>query len=268
MESYLTVAIAAAQKAGEVIQDGAKHVGCLNVEQKSLNDFVSEIDLKAEKTIREYLTNHFPDHRILGEEYGVSQKSSNYEWVVDPLDGTTNFLRGIPHYAVSIALLVNDRVNVAVIFDPAKNDLFTAISGQGAFLNGTRIKIRSHGSIVGGLLATGVPFSGRQLERVDQFSEAMIGLLRQQTAGIRRLGAAALDLAYLAAGRYDGFWEANLQKWDIAAGCLLVVEAGGCVCDFNGKQNYLTSGNILAGSAAAVEEMLPVIKSAYKSEDF
>jgi len=265
MEKYLEIAIVAAHKAGEVISEGAKRVSCLNIEQKSLNDFVSEVDRNAEQAIRNVLADHFPDHRILGEEYGGSEKTSDYEWVIDPLDGTTNFLREIPHYAVSIALLVDVQVDVAVVFDPAKGDLFTAIKGQGAFLNGSPVQVRSEGRVEGGLLATGVPFSGKLLAEVDQFSNAMIGLLQQQTAGIRRLGAAALDLAYLAAGRYDGFWEANLKKWDIAAGCLLVTEAGGHVCDFKGGEDYLISGNIVAGAKGAVEEMLPIIKEAYKS---
>ena len=266
MDDFLKSAVHAAKEAGEIILDGADRLGSLTIEEKSTNDFVSEIDRNAEKKIREVLLEAYPDHGIVGEEFGSYNNSNNqYAWVIDPLDGTTNFLRGIPHFAISIGLIVDGLIKLGVVYDPLKNELFTAVKGGGAQLNGKAIYVRLDGRVKGGLLATGIPFSGRLLERSDQFSKAMTNLLNEKTAGIRRLGSAALDLAYVAAGRYDGFWEAGLKQWDIAAGIILVEEAGGWVSDFQGNSECLVSGNIVACSPTASAKMLSIIGEAYKS---
>lgn len=263
MNNILEVAKQAALKGGKVIQAGAKRRDTLTVEQKSLHDYVSEIDRNSEQVVKDYILSVFPNHQIIGEEYGRHTGTENVAWIIDPLDGTTNFLRGIPHYAVSIAVSVNDVLEYAVVFDPAKNEMFSASRGKGAFLNGSPIKVSNLTSSKGGLYATGVPFSGENLAKIDNFTGTMVGILQLQTSGIRRLGSAALDLAYVAAGRYDGYWEANLQVWDIAAGVLLVTEAGGVASDLQGEQAHLTTGNVLAAGKGAYGDLLAVTSSHY-----
>ncbi len=198
MEQILQTAITAAKGAGDAIVNASHDLSSLTIEEKSINDFVSEVDRLAETIISDIIQSTYPDHSILGEEFGNSMgaadyASSEYKWIIDPLDGTTNFLRGIPHYAVSIALVCGAEVIVGVVYDPAKNELYTAVRGQGALLNGQKIACSSQAEIEGALLATGIPFSGELLARVDQFSEAMHVLLAHQTSGVRRLGAAALE---------------------------------------------------------------------------
>lgn len=264
MDNLLSVAIQAATDAGTYIARSASEIGQLNIIEKSLHDYVSEVDRNAEKIIRSHILKEFPSHTILGEEYGSGGGSdTDYKWIVDPLDGTTNFLRSIPHYAVSIGIAYNNELTIGVVYDPAKDDLFYAQKGKGAFLNKTKILVSQKPSIQGALLATGVPFNGKNLEEISSFTSTMEGLLAFHTSGIRRLGAAALDLAYIACGRYDGFWEANLQPWDIAAGALLVTEAGGIVSDLNGGDEYLTSGNILAANQCVHKPMLSITNKYY-----
>lgn len=264
INTVFDVAKNAALQAGQFIQNGAGNLDQLHIEQKSINDFVSDIDKGAESIIREQISRAFPEHRILGEEFGTSGKaSSSYQWIIDPLDGTTNFLRGIPHYAVSIAVTINEKLAVGVIYDPAKNELFSAISGEGATLNARPIACSKLTSVQGALLATGIPFSGNLLDKADMFSDAMLNLLNEQTSGIRRLGAAALDMAYVAAGRYDGFWEAGLKPWDIAAGALILQEAGGQVSDFSGKGDFLANGNVIASTKGMHGEMSKIVSDAY-----
>lgn len=263
MKNILDIAKQAARKGGDIITQGASNLSSLNVEQKRLHDYVSEIDRDSENAIKKHILNTYPDHQVLGEEYGVDGADSNVQWIVDPLDGTTNFLRGIPHYAVSIGVLVNGVLEHSVVFDPAKDELFSASRGKGAFLNGKKIKTSGLESIRGGLYATGVPFSGENLEKIECFTNAMIGILNTHTSGIRRLGSAALDLAYVAAGRYDGFWEANLQIWDIAGGVLLVTEAGGLVSGLQGDSNYLSSGHILAATSGAHQALVDITSENY-----
>lgn len=264
MKSIIDTAIDAAKQAGDGIQRAADDICSLNIEQKSLHDYVSEVDRQSECLICESIQAAFPNHQILGEEYGLQgAEGSSYQWIIDPLDGTTNFLRSIPHYAVSIGVLKDGVLEHAVVFDPAKNDLFTASRGAGAKLNGVAIKVSESANIKGALLSTGVPYSGDNLAQIQEFTSTMTDLLSQQTSGLRRLGAAALDLAYIAAGRYDGFWEANLKAWDIAAGALLVIEAGGVVTDLKGEENYLESGNVLAANPGVHKDMLAVTKACY-----
>jgi len=264
MKTILEVAITAAQSAGQFIQKSAEDISLLNIEQKTMHDYVSEVDRGSEKIVVDQILETFPDHQILGEEYGSQgSESAQWQWVIDPLDGTTNFLRSLPHYAVSIGVLRDGVVHHGVVYDPAKEDLFVASKGKGVTLNNVAIHVSSSESIKGGLLATGVPFSGENLDNIDAFTNTMSDLLKCQTSGIRRLGAAALDLAYVAAGRYDGFWESNLKIWDIAAGVLMVEEAGGVVSDLSGGQNYLDNGDVIAASKGTYQDMLSVCKRYY-----
>ena len=264
--SFSKVIQSAAKRAGQLVLESANEVGSLQIEEKSKNDFVSEVDRKSEQLVRDIILQSFPEHTILGEEFGGSLDSlSKYCWVIDPLDGTTNFIRGIPHYAVSIALLEHGRPVVACIYDPSKNECFFAEEGRGAFLNDLQISCSDRDSISGGLYATGVPFSGVLLDNLACFNGTMTDILQTQTSGIRRLGSAALDLAYVAAGRYDGFWEANLKIWDIAAGVLLVQEAAGAVCDLGGGANYLSSGHILASNWGSHKHLLQITQKNYSN---
>ena len=264
MHEIVKVAIRAARAGGGVIQRGANQLSSLKIEQKSLHDYVSEVDRDSENAIRETILSNFPEHQIIGEEYGVVGENTCVQWVIDPLDGTTNFLRAIPHYAVSIGVMVDASLEHAVVYDPAKNELYRASRGEGAFLNDARIQVSNIESVRGGLYSTGVPYSGDNLAEVDSFTATMLGVLSSETSGLRRLGAAALDLAYVAAGRYDGFWEANLQIWDIAAGALLVQEAGGVVSDLHGRNQYLSSGDIVAASPKAHSELVKISSDNYR----
>ena len=260
MDQYLEIARQAALSAGEIIQLGSAKLGELKILEKQTNDFVSEIDKHAERCIREIILDNFPSHSFLGEEYGVTTShETTHKWVVDPLDGTTNFLRSIPHYAVSIACLLNGRLEHAVIVDPVRREEFTASRGRGAQLNGRRIRVSQLGGLEGALLGTGIPFKNHCDEKLVPYSKS-IEILAAQSAGIRRAGAASLDLAYVAAGRLDGFWEIGLAPWDIAAGALLVREAGGLVADIDASENYLESGNIVCGSPKCFKTVLQVVK--------
>jgi myo-inositol-1(or 4)-monophosphatase len=217
------------------------------VRSKLHNDFVSDVDTSAEATILQALRSAYPDHEILAEEGGLSGPggTGEYQWIVDPLDGTTNYLHGLPQYAVSIALLHRRVLTRAVVYDPLKEELFTATRGGGAWLNGARISVGAGRRLDEWVLGTGIPF--RNPASLDRYL-AMLRDLSHKTAGIRRFGAAALDLAYVACGRFDGFWELDIRPWDTAAGALLVTEAGGLVADADGRPDYLERGSIIAGS--------------------
>lgn len=259
------IAIQAAKLAGKYILDRSANLKTLKIEQKSLHDYVSEVDRKSESMIFEIVSQHFPGHAFVGEEFGDKGASdAEYQWIVDPLDGTTNYLRGVPHYAVSIGITRNAVLQHAVIYDPAKDELFSAEKGAGALLNNQPIHVNNPPAFDGALLATGIPFNGDNLAQIACFTKTMEALLAKQTSGIRRLGSAALDLAYVAAGRFDGYWEANLQVWDIAAGALIVQEAGGCVGELNGGSNFLQSGNILAATSVVYQQMVGVTSEVYK----
>ncbi len=251
----LNIAVKAARRAGNLIHRAADNIDHLTVTKKSHSDYVSEVDRAAEQTIISTLLEAYPDHAILAEESGV-QGQSEYVWIIDPLDGTTNFLHGVPQYAVSIALQHNGVLTQGVIYDPTKNDLFTATRGRGAFLNDRRIRVSKRRELADSLIGTGFPYT--KFDHLDPY----MGILRefmQKTAGLRRPGAAALDLAYTAAGRYDAFFETGLKPWDIAAGCLLITEAGGLVGDMQGGDSFLTSGHVCAGNPKIYEQMLQVI---------
>lgn len=256
MHPMLNIAVRAARKAGGIIARFSTEVDTLTISSKSENDFVSEVDHLAEEAIIQTISKSYPDHGFLAEESGHRQGNDN-EWIIDPLDGTTNFLRGFPQYAVSIALRQRGRLEVAVVYDPFKQEMFTASRGGGAQLNGKRIRVTKRTSMKGALLGTGIPF--RDLSNLDAYL-AMMRALLPETAGIRRAGSAALDLAYVAAGRLDGFWEYGLKPWDMAAGVLLIQEAGGIVSDFRGGFDFFESGNIVAANPRILKAMLQAIQ--------
>ena len=255
MHPMLNTAVKAARRAGAIINRASMDLDRLTVRVKRENDFVSEVDQAAEQAIIETLLEAYPKHAILAEESGVTGESE-YQWVIDPLDGTTNFLHGFPQYAVSIALLHRGQLSQAVIYDPVRNDLYTASRGRGAYLNDRRIRVSRRDKLHEALIGTGFPY--RDFTHLDTYT-AMFRDLVQKTSGLRRPGSAALDLAWLAAGNTDGFFEIGLNPWDIAAGCLLILEAGGLVSDFAGEENYLRSGNVVAGNPKVFVQLLQPI---------
>ena len=252
----LNIAIRAARSAGELILRSADNVGRLQIDQKGKNDYASEVDRMAEREIINIIKAAYPEHAILAEESGI-HKGNDFVWVIDPLDGTTNFLHGFPQYAVSIALKHKGKLEVGVVYDPLRDELFTAKRGGGAMLNNRRLRVTNQTSLKGALIGTGFPF------KTDKHLDAYLGMFRALTtdcAGIRRAGAAALDLAYVAAGRLDGFWEIGIMEWDMAAGILLIKEAGGVITDFSFNDNYLESGNVIAGSPKMHQLMYQLIE--------
>lgn len=245
MHPMLNIAVRAARQAGNLIARSAEHVDRLSITSKAPNDFVTDVDRLAEQEIIRVIHKAYPDHAILAEESGTQRQGAEYQWIIDPLDGTTNFLHGFPQFAVSIALQYKGRTEQAVVYDPVSQELYTASRGSGAQLNGRRIRVSPRRSLEGALLGTGFPF--RQKHLLPAYLNTFTALL-EEVADIRRAGSAALDLAYVAAGRLDGFWEFGLSSWDMAAGALLIQEAGGVVTDFAGGENYLETGNIVAGN--------------------
>ena len=256
MHPALNIAIKAARRAGQIINRASADIDLVRVASKSTNDFVTEVDHAAEAAIIEVLRDAYPKHGILAEESGESLADAEYQWIIDPLDGTTNFIHGFPQYAVSIGLAHRGQMTQAVIYDPGRNDLFTASKGRGAFLNDRRIRVSKRFRLNEALIATGFPF--RSFDHIDTYL-AIFKELAQKTAGIRRPGSAALDLAWLAAGRTDGFWEFGLAPWDIAAGTLIVTEAGGLVADLAGEANYLKTGNLVAGNPKIFAQLLQIL---------
>lgn len=247
----LNVAVTAARAAGRIIERNANRIESLSITSKQRNDFVSEVDHQAEAEIIRILKRAYPQYGFLAEESGA-RGNDEARWIIDPLDGTTNYLRRFPHYAVSIAFQRGTTLEVGVIYDPGKEELFTASKGDGAQLDGRRIRVSQLKTLDGALLGTGIPF--RAHSNLDRYLETL-KTLAEDAAGIRRAGSAALDLAYVAAGRLDGFWEFGLNAWDIAAGALIVQEAGGMVGDMKGGNGYLESGNVLAANLRAFEVM-------------
>ncbi len=257
MHPTLNIAVKAALRAGKLINRASLDIGQLKVGIKQQSDFVTEVDRAAEAAIIETLREVYPKHAILAEETGhTGEQDSEYQWIIDPLDGTTNFIHGFPQYAVSIALAHRGVLTHAVVYDPGRNELFTASKGAGAFLNDKRIRVSKRAKLDEALIGTGFPY--RMFEHVDAYTEIFKEMTRR-TAGIRRPGAASLDLAYVASGRLDGFWEFGLSPWDMAAGALLILEAGGLVSDLSGEPNYLTTGNIVCGTPKVFAQMLQVI---------
>jgi myo-inositol-1(or 4)-monophosphatase len=258
LDTFLATAIAAARAAGDVIRDGARNRASLTIERKRANDFVSIVDKGAERAILDLIGRAHPDHAFHAEETGQSggAATASHVWLIDPLDGTTNFLHGIPHYCVSIGLKRDGDMVVGVVYDPINERLFTATKGGGAHLDGERIRVSSRESLAESVIGTGIPFS--DLSYVD----AYMGSLRTiatRSAGIRRAGAAALDLAYVAAGWLDGFWEKNLNPWDVGAGAVLIEEAGGVITDFRGGRAHIDSGQVVTGAPGVHRALLDVI---------
>lgn len=257
MHPALNIAIKAARRAGQIINRASNDIDLLKVVSKQPNDFVTEVDKAAEKVIIETLQEAYPGYGILAEESGISAgQDSEYQWIIDPLDGTTNFIHGMPQYAVSIALAKSGIVEQAVVFDPNRNELFTASKGAGAFLNERRIRVSRRTRLGEALIGTGFPY--RMFDKIDLYL-AIFKELAEKTAGQRRPGAASLDLAYVACGRYDAFWEFGLSPWDMAAGALLISEAGGLVSDLRGDANYLETGNLIAGTPKVFAPLLKLI---------
>lgn len=256
----LNIAVKAARAAGRIILRHVDRVDTLTVRNKQANDYVSEVDQMAEREIVQIIRRAYPSHAILAEESGASA-GSEYEWIIDPLDGTTNFLHGLPQFAVSIAVRRHNRIEHAVVYDPIKEELFSASRGEGAMLNSRRIRVTQLRDLSGALLGTGIPF--RQDQDLELFIKTMRALL-PGTAGVRRAGSAALDLAWVAAGRLDGFWEIGLHPWDMAAGVLLIEEAGGIVDELRGAGDYMKTGDVLAASPKVFEAMRERLKPVFR----
>ncbi|MBU2879761.1 MULTISPECIES: inositol-1-monophosphatase [Alteromonadaceae] len=257
MHPMLNIAVRAARAAGNVITRGFENRNDLLLEKKGENDFVTKIDKEAEKVIIEKIQQSFPDHSFLGEEGGIVEGSDEFKWIIDPLDGTTNFIKGIPHFAVSIALMHKGRIDQAVVFDPIRGELFTASKGAGAQLNGFRIRTGKAKDLNNTVLATAFPFKAKETsdDAIQRFSNIF-----KQCGDVRRCGSAALDLAYVAAGRYDGYWERGIKPWDVAAGELLVRESGGLVTDYKGGNDPLDKGEIVAGNPRVVQSLVRHLK--------
>ena len=261
MHPLLNIAVRAARGAGDVIVRHLDRLHTLTVQEKSRNDLVSEVDRQAEERVIGAIQHAYPDHSILAEESG-RHAGNDYEWVIDPLDGTRNYLHGLPHFAVSIAVRFRGRTEHGVVFDPIRQEMFAASRGGGANVNGHRVRVGSQIRLSGALLASGLPF--RRIAALEhQFRVEQT--LMHEAAGIRRSGAAALDLAYVAAGRVDGFWEYGLGPWDIAAGELLVREAGGIVTDLRGADGAIGAGDVVAANPKVLRELLKVLVPAFRS---
>ena len=259
LHPMLNVAIKAARAAGAIINRAALDIESVRASEKQSNDFVTEVDQAAEKAIIETLLTAYPQHGILAEESGQQHGNadSDFVWIIDPLDGTTNFIHGFPVYCVSIALSVRGKIEQAVVYDPSRNDLFTATRGRGAFMNDRRIRVSKRIRMADCLLTTGFPF--REGQNYEQFMQLFIEMMRC-TAGLRRPGSAALDLAYVAAGFSDGFFETGLQPWDVAAGSLLVQEAGGLIGNFTGEADFLHSQECMAASPKIYALMVQMLQ--------
>ena len=254
MHPMLTIAVRAARKAGNLIAKHYETPDSVESTQKGTNDFVTNVDRDAEHMIIDVIRKSYPKHTIISEECGeLEGEDKDVQWIIDPLDGTTNFVKRFPHFAVSIAVRIKGRTEVAVVYDPMRNELFTATRGQGAQLNGYRLRGTNAKDLDGTILATGFPFKAKQ--HATSYMN-VVGKLFTECADFRRTGSAALDLAYVAAGRVDGYFEIGLKPWDFAAGELLVREAGGLVTDFTGNHGYLLSGNLVAGNPRVVKAML------------
>ena len=258
MQPLANMALRAARRAGQIIARAVDRVDLITIEEKARNDLVSEVDRQAEAAIVEILHKAYPEHSILGEESGrIVEGSEDATWIIDPLDGTTNFLHGFPHFAVSIACRSRGRIEHAVVLDPLRDESFVASRGHGAQLNGKRIRVTRTDRLSGAMVGTGIPFRGD--EKVLDAHLRMLKAIALEARGIRRAGSAALDLAYVAAGRLDAFWEIGLKPWDMAAGALLVTEAGGLVSDFAGGAAYLDSGNIVCGNPKCFKAVLQAV---------
>ena len=259
MHPMLNTAVKAARRGASIINRASFDIDRIKVTEKKHNDFVTEVDQAAEQAIIDVLKNAYPDHAILAEESGASANlhdENENVWIIDPLDGTTNFIHGFPQYCVSIALQQRGQITQAVVYDPTRNELFTATKGAGAYLNEKRIRVTKRDKIADALIGTGFPFRGT--DDLDEYMQ-MFRVMTEKCAGLRRPGSAALDLAYVATGRLDGFFEKGLQPWDMAAGALLITEAGGIMGTFAGESDYLYKGNVIAGTPKVFAQMVSAL---------
>ena len=257
MHPMLNIAVRAARRAGSIINRASLDGGGLNVRSKRAKDFVTQVDQASEQAIIDIVRKAYPEHGFLAEESGASAEHAEYIWIIDPLDGTTNFIHGFPQYCVSIGIQHRGALAHAVVYDPVRNELFTASKGRGAFLNDRRIRVSTLAKFGDALVGTGFPF--KELGRLELYTRQLQTMM-QTCAGVRRAGAAALDLAYVACGRLDAFWELGLAPWDMAAGALLILEAGGLVGDLKGEQTYLESGDIAAATPKVFPPLLEALR--------
>lgn len=257
---YLGTAFRAAMLSGELILKNVGSVTREDVRAKQTADFVTRVDKESEALIINLIKKDFPDHHICAEESVKDEDTKDYRWIIDPLDGTTNFIHGYPAFAVSIALEFKGEVILGVVFDPLRNELFTAEKGRGAFLNGREIKVSTNSDLRNCLIATGFPF--RKKEYIDRYLNLFKNIFNK-VSDIRRAGSAALDLVHLACGRCDGFFEIGLSPWDVAAGSIIIDEAGGIITDFGGGSDYLCTGNIVAATASIHDEILGEVKDVF-----
>lgn len=257
MQPMLNIAVRAARNAGKIIARAFEQLDMVKAELKGSNDFVTNVDKEAEEAIIQTIKASFPDHSFIAEESGITAGDEKYQWIIDPLDGTTNFIKGIPHFAVSIALKVDGKLEQAVILDPIRGEMFTASKGAGAQLDGKRIRVSKARDLSGTLIGTGFPF--KQKHQLDAYQNIFADLF-PQVSDMRRAGSAALDLAYVAAGRMEGFWEMGLKPWDTAAGQLIAIEAGAVVSDFEGGNNFDKSGNIVVATPKVLGAILKTIR--------
>jgi myo-inositol-1(or 4)-monophosphatase len=257
MHPMLNIAVRAARRAASIINRASLGGEALEVRSKHVNDFVTQVDKAAEEAIMDVVRKAYPEHGFLAEESGSSGGETEYRWIIDPLDGTTNFIHGFPQYCVSIAVEQRGALTHAVVYDPTRNELFTASKGRGAFLNDRRVRVSKCVRLQDALVGTGFPF--KEVSRLDLYTRQLKKFM-QTSAGVRRAGAAALDLAYVACGRLDAFWELGLSPWDMAAGALLIQEAGGLVADIKGESGFLESGDI----AAATPKIFPTLIEALR----
>ena len=257
-EPIVNIAIEAARAGANIIHRALKRPDLIKIAEKSSNDFVTEVDQKVEQEIIFHIKRAYPEHSILGEESGEIE-GNDYQWVIDPIDGTRNFIHGFPHFAISIAVLYKGKPEHGVIYDPNRQELFIATRGKGAQMNDRRIRVGTRKRMEDSLLGTG--FAYRHTNKDDPLPPRILQAFLPSCGDVRRAGAATLDLAYVACGRLDGFWEQGLKIWDMAAGVLLVKEAGGIVCDFDGSENFLKSGNVVTSNPAIIKQMLKAIKA-------
>lgn len=262
MHPIVNIAVSAARLAGKVIVRAQDQLDKVQIQQKGTNDFVSQVDKMAEDIIIETIKKSYPNHAFLGEESGFSGETHDETpiWIIDPIDGTTNFLHGFPQFCISIGFKYQGKIMHGVVYDPLKDELFSASRGEGARMNDKRLRVSSIEKLDFALLGTGFPF--REFNRLDQYLH-FLKLLMPQCSGIRRAGSAALDLAYVAAGRLDGFWEFGLKPWDIAAGSLMIQEAGGYVTTIDGNQDFFDKDSILAASPKIYQQLLELCKQTF-----
>lgn len=262
-EPIINIAIEAARSAGNLIIRAMKRMDTVKIAEKRPNDFVTEVDQRVEQEIISIVKKAYPSHGFLGEESG-EQKGDDFIWVIDPIDGTRNFIHGFPHFAVSIAVMHKNKIEHGVIYDPIRQELFTATRGKGAHLNDRRIRVGQRKHLEESLLGTG--FAYRHMDKTSTVPGNVLQHILPICGDVRRAGAATLDLAYVACGRFDGFWEFGLHLWDIAAGILLVKEAGGMICDPYGGEDYLKTGNVVAANPVILRQFLKAIKPCVNSD--